>query len=85
MSIRTRILGPVAAATLIAGFGLAAVPAGAEPGPVGPGGLTTCEEDWDKPGDECPDKPKVDQPEPPDPEPQVDNDDPKPGNPSFTG
>jgi hypothetical protein len=85
MSIRTRILGPAAGLVLVAGLGLATVPAGAAPGPVGPDDITICEEDWDKPGDECPDKPKGEKPpEPPEP-PDVDEDAPKQGRPSFTG
>jgi hypothetical protein len=88
MSIRTRILGPAAGLVLVAGFGLATVPAGAAPGPVGPDDITICEEDWDKPGDECPDKPKGEKPpEPPQPPepPDLDEDAPKQGRPSFTG
>jgi hypothetical protein len=87
MSIRTRILGPVAAMTLVAGFGLATVPAGAAPGPVGPDDITACEELEITPGDDCPDKPKPDKPDvdpEPEPEPRVD-DAPKQGRPSFTG
>jgi hypothetical protein len=87
MRIRTAILGPVAAMTLIAGFGLATVPAGAAPGPVGPDDITACEELEITPGDDCPDKPKPEKPDvdpEPDPEPQAD-DAPKPGRPSFTG
>ena len=86
MSIRTRILGSVAAATLTAGLALATVPAGAAgPGPVdGPDDITTCEELEITPGDDCFDQP-VEEPNPePEPEPEV-NDDPKPGRPDFTG
>lgn len=87
MSIRTRILGPLAAVSLVAGVGLATVPAGAAPGPDGPGDIVACEENWDLPGDDCPDKPKDEPPAPPvdEPRPSVDDDDPKPGRPSFTG
>ena len=86
MSIRTRILGPVAALALVAGVGVTAVPAVAGP-PVGPDDITTCEEDWDKPGDECPDKPKDEMPpQPPEPSEPPDVDDaPRQGRPSFTG
>jgi hypothetical protein len=88
MSIRTRILGSVAAATLTAGLGLAALPAGAAgPGPVdGPDDIKICEELEITPADDCFDHP-VEEPDPepdPDPDPQVD-DDPKPGRPDFTG
>jgi hypothetical protein len=88
MRIRTAILGPVAALTLVTGLGVAGHAAAAAPGPVGPGDLTTCQELEITPGDDCPDKPKVDKPpEPkPDPQPQPQADDaPKPGRPSFTG
>ncbi len=85
MSIRTRILGAVAAATLTAGLGLATVPAGAEPGPVADvDDFKICEELEVTPGDDCPDHP-VEEPEPEvDLDPEVD-DAPKPGRPSFTG
>jgi hypothetical protein len=87
MRIRTAILGPVAALTLVSGLGLAGHAAAAAAGPVGPDDITTCEEDWDKPGDDCPDKPKVDKPPEsnPEPDPQPRGDAPKPGRPSFTG
>jgi hypothetical protein len=86
MRISTAILGPVAALTLVTGFGVAGHAAAAAPGPVGPGDLTTCQELEITPGDDCPDKPKVDKPPEPKPDPQPQADDaPKPGRPSFTG
>jgi hypothetical protein len=86
MRIRTAILGPVAALTLVTGLGVAGHAAAAAPGPVGPGDLTTCQENEITPGDDCPDKPKVDKPPEPKPDPQPQADDaPKPGRPSFTG
>jgi hypothetical protein len=86
MNIRTRILGSVAAATLTAGLGLAAMPAGAAgPGPVADvDDVAICEELEITPEDDCFDHP-VEEPDPdPEPEPEV-NDDPKPGRPDFTG
>jgi hypothetical protein len=86
MRIRTAILGPVAALTLVTGLGVASHTAAAAPGPVGPGDITTCQELEITPGDDCPDKPKVDKPPEPKPDPQPQADDaPKPGRPSFTG
>jgi hypothetical protein len=86
MRIRTAILGPVAALTLVTGLGISGHVAAAAPGPVGPGDLTTCQELEITPGDDCPDKPKVDKPPEPKPDPQPQADDaPKPGRPSFTG
>ena len=87
MRIRTAILGPVAALTLVTGLGVAGHAAAAAPGPVGPGDLTTCQELEVTPGHDCPDKPKVDKPDvdpEPEPEPRAD-DAPKQGRPSFTG
>jgi hypothetical protein len=88
MRIRTAILGPVAALTLVTGLGVAGQAAAAA-GPVGPGDLTSCQEDWEKPGNECPDKPKHDKPDvdpEPEPQPRPQADDaPRPGRPSFTG
>jgi hypothetical protein len=86
MRIRTAILGPVAALTLVTGLGVAGHAAAAAPGPVGPGDITTCQELEITPGDDCPDKPKADKPPEPKPDPQPQADDaPKPGRPSFTG
>jgi hypothetical protein len=86
MRIRTAILGPVAALTLVSGLGLAGHAAAAAPGPVGPDDITTCQELEITPGDDCPDKPKVDKPPEPKPEPEPHAEDaPKPGRPSFTG
>ena len=82
MSIRTRILGSVAAATLTAGLGLA-LPAGAS-APAGIDDFQQCVENEITPGDDCYDHP-VEEPKEPEPtEPEV-NDDPKPGRPDFTG
>jgi hypothetical protein len=90
MSIRTAILGPVAAVTLVAGLGVAGHAAAAVPGPVGPDDITACQELEITPGDDCPDKPKPDKPDvDPEPDPKPDkpraDDAPRPGRPSFTG